>query len=221
MITLTEAPSGGGIKGAYTTAKDLNGVVLPVSPINSRSLADGVNVAGPFPAPTPIQAFGTMVGALNTTTGQMTLPANGYYAFTTFISFSIDSPLGNGYSQLFTEAAPPAPAGTPGPPNPNGFMGLVGGTPASSASAFPVNFPDYFGSFTIGIGTPTGTIIICSNTQTITYDTSHVLISASYTLRYVNVGSTPIFNLKYLNKTNNNIQGQSGNSFHFSVAHIQ
>lgn len=205
MITLTEVPSSGGILGGLQTISDLNGVNVPVSPVGSRSLADGVNVTSGYLAG---NSFGTMVGALNLANGEITLPANGYYSFTTFISLSINSIAGGGsYSDLISAS------------NPNGFMGTAG-LPPTQALAFPVNFPDYFGSFTIGIGNPSGTVLICSNTQTVTYDTSHVLISASYTLRYVNVGGLPIVILKYLNKTNNNILGQSGNSFHVSITHL-
>jgi hypothetical protein len=217
MITLTEAPAGS-ILGGLNTVSDLDDVVVPVSPAGSRSLASGINItSGYFPG----FSFGTMAGALNLANGEITLPAIGYYSFTTFISLSIDSPIGGGsYNNLYTEAPLPAPPGTPGPPNPNGFMGLVSGTPSSSSSAFPVNYPDYFGSFTIGIGDLSGGIIICANSQTITYDTSHILMSASYTLRYVSTTPFKVI-LKYLNKTNNSIRGRSGNSFHVSITHIQ
>ena len=208
MITLTEVPGGsGGFLGGLNTVSDLNGVTVPLSAIGDRSLADGTNITSGYFAG---QSFGTMVGALNLANGEITLPATGYYSFTTFISLSINSIVAGGsYSDLISAT------------NPNGFMGLVPGIPPSTAGAFPVNFPDYFGSFTIGIGNPSGQVVICSDTQTVTYNTSHILISSSYTLRYVNIGSLPIVMLKYLNKTNNNIVGQSGNSFHISIAHIQ
>lgn len=133
---------------------------------------------------------GTLVGTLNTVTGIWTAPADGWYNFTLLFSLSADvSPFNNLTS---TE-------------NPNGFLG-----PSSEGKV---------GEFCVGIFTPDGGICICSNTQVVTPNTSHIIISASYTTRKLNAGDS--FCCKWLNKTLNQIKGQQGNSYHFTVTHLK
>lgn len=132
---------------------------------------------------------GTMVGTLDYTTGVWTAPADGWYNFTLLFSLSAAESPFNNLTSV--------------PDNPNGFLG-----PSAT-----------IGEFSVAMLAPDGSVAICSNTQVITPDTSHIIISASYTTRKVSNGQ-PLC-LKWLNKMANAIVGQDGNSFHFTVTHIQ
>lgn len=203
MITLAEAPGGTGILGLLSTSSDNDGYVFNTAPIGTRSVSNGTIKTNFFPG----FSDGTLVGSLNLVTGIWTAPADGWYNFTLLFTLSPDvSPFNN----LFSAS------------NPNGFVGN-GAPPINtySIAATPqtLNFNDYFGEFTAAITTPSGGIIICSNTQLVNYNTSHIIISASYTARYL-VSGTQLC-CKWLNKCTNAITGQAGNSFHFTATHLK
>jgi hypothetical protein len=204
MITLSEAPtSTGGIKGLLSTSSDNNGKNFPPAAAGTRSVVNGTITTNYFPG----FSDGTLIGSLDTGTGIWTAPADGWYSFTTLFSLSADiSPFNNLTSV----------------DNPNGFIG--NGAPPSSSYAIvgtpqTLDFPNYFGSFSVGVITPGGGTVMCSNTQEVTYNTSHIIISATYTARYLTSG----FQLcvKWLNKCTNTIKGQAGNSTHFTAIHLK
>lgn len=86
--------------------------------------------------------------------------------------------------------------------NPSGFLGATS-----------------IGEFAIALIETSNDVVICSNTQVITPNTSHIIISATYTTRYITAGTT--WRCKWLNKCPNNIKGQPGNSYHFTVTHLK
>jgi len=204
MITLSEAPSGNAILGGLNTSSNLAGQTLTVAPVGIRAVSSGNVVSANWVAG---NQYGTLVGSLNVANGQWTCPSTGYYDLTTLFSVSADiSPFNN-----LTSVA-----------NPNGFVG--NGVPPNPdypilATPQTLTFDDYFGRFSVGITDITGGVVYCSNTSIVTYDTSSVVISASYCGRRIVAGT--ILVLRYLNKCTNNMVGQNGNSFHLSITHLR
>ena len=204
MITLSEAPSGNAILGGLQTACVIAGQTFAVAPVGTRAIANGSVLSSGWVAG---NQYGTLVGSLNTGNGEWTCPSTGYYDLTLLFSISADiSPFNN-----LTSVA-----------NPNGFVGA--GTPPSPdypilATPQTLTFDNYFGRFMVGITDNTGGIVYCSNTSFVSYDTSSVVISASYTGRKINAGT--ILVCRYLNKCTNNIVAQTGNSYHLSITHLR
>ncbi len=191
-----EGPPGpsGGVLGLLQTSSTNQGITFFNAPFLSgvRSVRNGTTKTNFF---TPNQS-GTLVGTLNTTTGIWTPPAEGWYDFTLLFSLSIgDSP----FNQL--TASPPG--------NPNGFLG----DPAEG-----------IGEFAIALMTTDNGSIVCSNTQVVTVYTSHIIISATYNARKINadpITGLPSFKCVWLNKLSQEVVGQSGNSYHLTIKHIQ
>jgi len=204
MITYTEVPGGGGgILGGFLTSANGSGYTFAVAAAGNRSLSSGTHMSSNWAAG---NSYGDLVGTFNALTGEWTCPVTGYYDITTLFSLSAEvSPF-----NALTSAS-----------NPNGFMGN-GAPPVSiySIAATPqtLDFADYFGSFTIGITDNSQGTIYCANTYPVTYDTSHIVISASYTGRRIVSGT--ILRAVYLNKCKNAIIGNAGNSFHMSITHL-
>ena len=181
--------SDGGLLGRVYTSKDNNNYIFLTAPAGVRSPAGGNIVSG---LSSGIQS-GTLTGSLNTASGIWTAPVsipNGIYDITIFFSLSIGE---DPFNALISDD------------NPNGFLG---------------NPPSGIGEFSVLIGTPDNpsSIAVASNTQVVTPQTSHIIISATYTGRGIAGGSQLC--LKYLNKLPFNITGQQGNSYHISITHI-
>jgi hypothetical protein len=208
MITLTEVPVS--VLGNMVNVASLTGLTLPISGVNDRNLGVGaIQTSGWVTA----QERGTLVGSFNTLTGEWTCPATGWYDINVLYSLAVaPSP----FNALFSVAPSPNP-------NPQGFMGTIAGVnPSDSYSGdptiTPISFPDYFGAWVVGVTDDGGNLLVCATEQVVTYNTSIIQLSASYTCRYVVSGDK--FVCRYLNKTKNNIVGQVGNSYHFSVTHL-
>lgn len=203
MITLAEAPSGTGVLGLLSTSSDNNAYVFTTAPVGTRSITNGTIKTTFFPG----FSDGTLVGSLNLATGVWTAPATGWYNFTLLFTLSPDvSPFNS-----LTSAT-----------NPNGFVGNgAPPIPDYSILATPqtLSFNEYIGEFSIALTTIGGGTIICSNTQLVTYNTSYIVISASYTARYLVAGTQ--LTCLWLNKCLNTITGQLGNTYHFTATHIK
>jgi hypothetical protein len=214
MITLSEVPVGSGILGALSTSINLSGITIPVALPGQRSVALGLpmgagGTTGLFANPGFVS--GTLVGSLNYATGVWTAPGPpltyGWYDFSILFSIAIDiSPFQNITST----------------DNPNGFMG-VGGPPTPdyliAGTPQTLSFPDYIGRWAVALTDVGGGIVICSNETLVTYNHSNVIISASYTARRVEGGTQLV--VRVLNKTNNAIKGNTGNSYHFTATHLK
>lgn len=207
MITLTEVPR---ILGNMVNIADLENVTLPISPANDRSIGVGTIETNNWITP---QERGTLVGTFNTGTGVWTCPATGWYDINILYSLAVaPSP----YNALFSVAPDPNP-------NPQGFMGSVAGVNPPNTfnldpTITPLNFLDYFGSWKVGVTNTAGTLFVCGTEQIVTYNTSVIQVTCSYTARYLVAGTQLV--CRYLNKTNNAILGQQGNSYHFSITHL-
>jgi hypothetical protein len=199
-ITKTEAPQGGGILGGVIAVSDLTGLAIDVAPFGNRSIASGTTQQNNWSVP---KEYDTLVGTFNPLTGIWTCPSTGYYDITTLFSLSADvSPFNNVVSGA----------------NPSGF--ISDSLNSQNTDVVPiVNFNDYFGIFRIGVTTISGSQVVCSNTEFLYFETSQVVLSASYTNRYITAGTQLV--CKYLNKGKNNMIGQVGNSFHFTATHLK
>lgn len=185
-----------GALGGFNTSSDNNGFNYTVHPAGIRSLKDGT-IKDTFAAGF---SYGDMIGSFNPATGVWTCPVDGYYDFTTLFSLNPDPD----FNALF------------GPANP---AGLITNTGSGAIPAVPAALEDYIGIFQAGITDITGGILICSGKELVTYDTSQIMISASYSGRRVLAGTQYV--CRWLNKMKNACVGQAGNSFHFSVTHIK
>lgn len=183
---------GTGVKGLLSTTAALEGRTLAKAAAGIRSVAVGGEIVTNFlsiPGVVPA-TDGLLAGTFDPATGIWTCPATGWYDFSILFSLSIDvSPFHNLTSSQ----------------NSNGFLGP---SPAGKV-----------GEFCVGIFTPDGGICVCSNTQVITPNTSHIIISAGYVARKLTANTKLC--VKFLNKTENNIIGQAGNSYHFNVVYLK
>jgi hypothetical protein len=204
MITLAEAPGGGGgVLGGLNTSANNSGINFSVAAAGDRALTSGTHLNSGWGAG---NTYGDLVGTFNVVTGEWTCPANGYYDITTLFTLSAE--------------VSPFDALTSGT-NPFGFMGN-GAAPVSTyiiaATPQTLDFTDYFGSFTVGITNDAQTIVYCGNSYLVTYNTSQIVISASYNGRRLTAGT--ILRFVYLNKCKNAIIGNLGNSSHLSITHL-
>ncbi len=192
----------GGSLGGVLVVADLDKVAINVS--GQRGINTGTIQTSNWIVP---QEYGTCVGSFNQGTGVWTCPLTGVYNFSILFSLSADD---SPYNNLFSIN------------NPNGFVGN-GAPPIDSytiaATPQTLRFPDYFGYFSAGITNSAGTITLTSNTSVVTYDTSQIIISASYIGRRLNAGTTWV--CRWVNRVRNNMVGSEGNSFHFCVEHTK
>jgi hypothetical protein len=185
-----------GALGGINTSSDNNGFNYTVHPAGIRSLKDGTIKTGYAAG----FEYGDMVGTFDPVTGVWTAPETGYYDFTTLFSLNPDPD----FNALF------------GPANPNGFITNTG---SGAIPAVPAALEDYIGIFQAGITDIKGGILVCSGKELVTYDTSQIIISASYTGRRIAKGAQYV--CRWLNKMKNPVVGQAGNSFHISITHIK
>jgi hypothetical protein len=196
MITRAEL-----VKGGLVAVSDIDGVFFPIEPVGTRNIALGTQLISGWGS---FNNYGTCVGAFDVATGVFTAPQTGWYDLTILFTLAVSGT--SNFNNLT------------GGPNPNGFMGTAG-LPPSTAGAFPVVFSDYFGVFGVALTDPTGGLAYCYADKVVTYDTSVIQLSATYTGRKINAG-TEIW-ARTLNKTKNIITGVNGNSYHLSVTHLR
>ncbi len=184
--------------GGINTSSDLNGFSMAPAAAGIRSIKSG-EIKTTFAAG---NSYGSLVGSLDTVTGVWTAPATGYYDFTTIMSVTAAADF-----DLLSSIA-----------NPNGF--ISNGVNSQDTGVTPVvDFNDFIGSWQAGITDITGGIIICSNKYALDYNTSQVLITASYNGRRLAAGTQLV--CRWLNKGKNTIIGNAGNSMHFSATHLK
>jgi hypothetical protein len=184
--------------GGINTSSDLNGFSMAPAAAGIRSIKSG-EIKDTFAAG---NSYGTLVGSLDLVTGIWTAPATGYYDFTTIMSVTAAADF-----DLLSSVA-----------NPNGF--ISNGVNSQDTGVTPIiDFDDFIGSWQAGITDTTGGIIICSNKYALDYNTSQVLITASYNGRHLTAGTQLV--CRWLNKGKNTIIGNAGNSLHFSATHLR
>lgn len=189
------------IVGGFQTVSNLDKELFTVAPVGDRALGSGTIWSNAW-LPT-WNEYGTLVGTFNNLNGEWTCPTDAYYDITTMLVLSIDVAPFNALTSVS---------------NPNGFISNGVNTYSANPLITPLNFNDYIGRMTIGIMDNALRRIYCVNTSIISYDTSVVNITASYTGVLITRGT--ILNCVYLYKGNWNVIGNLGNSFHFSVTQL-
>lgn len=200
MITKQDIENTVGPLGGLVAVSNLSGLAIDVAPIGQRSIGGGTIQQLAWIV---AKEYNSLVGSFDPLTGIWTCPSTGFYDITTLFSLSADvSPFNNVVSGA----------------NPSGFISDSINTQDTSLVPI-VNFNDFIGLFRIGVTTDTGSQVVCSNTEFLYYETSQVVLSASYTNRYITAGTKLV--CRYLNKGKNNMVGQNGNSFHFTATHLK
>lgn len=204
-VTVTNGPGSQnvvtipGILGRLLTGASLVGRVLDVAPIDIRSPNSGTIQDGY----SGTIEQGTLNGSFDNASGAWTCPVTGYYDLTIQISLSAN----NDYNALNS------------PSNLNGFMSVGVNTFSIPSTPATLDFNDYLGQWFICYTDATGGTAWPSASQYVSFNTSHVQISASYTGRLINQGT--VLYSRWLNKCKNPITGMNGNHFHLSITHTQ
>ncbi len=226
-VTASDAGSGQinvnvpGYLGAFT-AKFIPSTSLPsTQTTNTRAISNGYLLDAVTTTPgtwTLENSYGTLATAFNTLNGQFTVSDTAIYnlSVSCVINAAFDAP-----NDLIS---------TSNPSNPNGFMNNSGINTPNNTFTSPgvLDFDDYVGEFRLAITdertTPSQTIY-ASNSQFVYYNTSQIVISASYIGRRINPSN--ILSVKYLNRCKQHINvykdlvtGESNCYFLFSAVQL-
>lgn len=194
--------------GSMNAVKDFSEFKIELKTGDERSVLFG-QYLDDFIPPTET---GCLVGSFDAPSGTWTCPEDGYYDLTIYATISVSS---NPFTAITSNNVfPPSPL-----PNiygnPRGFVGLTAPPTEFLTGSTPYNLSNRFGRISIALLLNNGDYVVCGNEQIVHYDTSMVIITATYINRYLYSGST--LNSVILNRTSNDIYAKFGNSFHFNV----